>query len=512
MEILQDSAITPDDKLIPSAQCQEAFCRFILARTGIIIQAHQFDNLRSAVSSACKRFGYASAFEYLTKLEQGANPPRELEFLISAITVRESYFFRDQDQIDFIRDIWLPGVMPKKLSGEKRLRIWSAGCSGGEEVYTIAILLMEALPDVQTWDINLLGTDINSVVLSDAASGIYKDWAFRTTPKHIQDKYFVKKDAAFLLHPNVRKMAQFKYLNLNEETFSHNLDTTHPFDMVLCRNVFIYLDHRIVQGILKKFVSLLSSDGVLILGASDLVETNIPDLELHHHQNMFYYQHRQEVFALAKEIRHSVRPPIEDKHPPKRVQEKAPLPKKTASTTPAPKPQEKPTVREEVIAMDRNGLWHEIPVFVDAYTAGHGEDAFLTGMKAKALAGLGNLVAAVDLCNHSIELDKTCKYCYYIKATILIEMGKLEDAQHALRRAIYLDHHFFEAHFHLGQLLVRFHNYKAGLKSLRNALELAEKADPERLLFIEQELTCGQLVEILKSEIGVYEARDGKGS
>ena len=168
-------------------------------------------------------------------------------------------------------------------------------------------------------------------------------------------------------------------------------------------------------------------------------------------------------------------------------------------------------MREEVIAMDRNGLWHEIPAFVDAYTADHGEDAFLTGMKAKALAGLGNLAAAVDLCNRSIELDKTCKYCYYILATILIEMGKLEEAQHAFRRAIYLDHHFFEAHFHLGQLLVRFHNYKAGLKSLRNALELVEKAEPERLLFIEQELTCGQLVEILKSEIGVYEARDGKG-
>ncbi len=510
MEILQGSTLTSDDKLIPGTPCQEAFCRFILARTGIIIQHHQYDNLRNAVSSACKRFGYASAFEYLAKLEQDANPPCELEFLISAITVRESYFFRDQYQIDFIRDTWLPDIMPKKLSGEKRLRIWSAGCSGGEEVYTIAILLMEALQDVHIWNISLLGTDINSVVLSEAASGIYKDWAFRATPKHIQDKYFVKKDSAFFLNPNVRKMAQFKYLNLNEETFSHDLDTMYPFDMILCRNVFIYLGHRTVQGILKKFVSLLSPDGVLILGASDLVETNIPGLELHRHQNMFYYRHRQEVFTPQKDVRPAVGSPIEDKYPQKRTQEKTPLPKKTASTTPAPKPQKKPTAREEVITMDKNGLWHEIPVFVDAYTAGHGEDAFLTGMKAKALAGLGNLAAAVDLCNHSIELDKTCKYCYYIKATILIEMGKLEDAQHALRKAIYLDHHFFEAHFHLGQLLVRFHKYNAGLKSLRNALELVEKAEPERLLFIEQELTCGQLVEILKSEIGVYEARHGK--
>ncbi len=501
----------PDDKLILSAQCQEAFCRFILARTGIIIQEHQYDNLQSAVFSACRRFGYASAFEYLIKLEQGADPPRELEFLISAITVRESYFFRDQFQIDFIRDTWLPGIMLKKQSGEKRLRIWSAGCSGGEEVYTIAILLMETLQDVHTWNINLLGTDINTVVLSDAASGIYKDWAFRTTPQHIQDKYFIKKDFAFHLRPDIREMAQFKHLNLIEEHFSRNLDTTHPFDMILCRNVFIYLDHRIVQGILKNFVSLLSPDGILILGASDLVETNIPGLELHYHQNMFYYQHRQAVFVSPGDVYPSVRLSIEDKRPSKRVEDKTSPSKKTASTTAASKPQKQPTAREEVLVMDRKGLWHEIPAFVDAYTADNGEDAFLTGMKAKALASLGNPAAAVDLCNHSIELDKTCKYCYYIMATVLIEMGRLEDAQHALRRAIYLDHSFFEAHFHLGQLLVRFHNYKAGLKSLRNALELVEKAEPERLLFIEQELTCGQLAQILKSEIGVYEARLGKG-
>ena len=100
--------------------------------------------------------------------------------------------------------------MPKKLSGEKRLRIWSAGCYGGEEVYTIAILLMEALQDVHTWDINLLGTDINSVVLSDAASGMYKDWSFRTTPKHIQDKYFVKRmQRSFSIRMSV------KWRNLN---------------------------------------------------------------------------------------------------------------------------------------------------------------------------------------------------------------------------------------------------------------------------------------------------------
>lgn len=297
MKILQDSAITPDDKFILSAQSQDAFCRFILSRTGIIIQEHQIDNLRSSVASACRRFGYASAFEYLSKLELGAHPPRELEYLISAITVRESYFFRDQFQIDFIKDTWLPGIMPKKQSGEKRFRIWSAGCSGGEEVYTIAILLMETLQDVSTWNINLLGTDINAAVLSDAASGIYKDWAFRTTPKHILDKYFVKKDAAFLLRQDIREMAQFKYLNLIEENFTHNIDTTYSFDMILCRNVFIYLDPLIVLGILKNFIPLLSPDGILILGASDLVESNVPGLDLHYHRNMFYYQRRQGTFT-----------------------------------------------------------------------------------------------------------------------------------------------------------------------------------------------------------------------
>lgn len=507
METLQDSAITPDDKGILSTPCREAFCRFILSRTGIIIQDHQVNNLRSTVVSACRRFGYANAFEYLTKLERDARLPHELEYLISAITVRESYFFRDQYQIDFIRDTWLPGIMLDKQSGEKRLRIWSAGCSSGQEVYTIAILLKETLQDVHTWDINLLGTDINTSVLSEATSGIYKDWAFRTTPEHVLTKYFVKKDYEFFLRPDIREMAQFKYLNLIDENFTHNLNTTGLFDMILCRNVFIYLDPRIVRGILNNFISLLSPDGILILGASDLVEPNIPGLELHYYRNMFYYRHRQKISMPQRDAHVPETQSIKNKFLPKRAQGKVHLPKKKTSAATAPTPQKQPTAQEEVILMDRKGLWHEIPAFVDSHTAGHGEDAFLTGMKAKALASLGNLAAAADLCSHSIELDKTCKYCYYIMATIFIEMERQEDAQRALRRAIYLDHNFFEAHFHLGQILLRLRNYKAGLKSLRNAQELVEKADPERLLFIEQELTCGQLAQILRNEIEFYESQ-----
>jgi len=510
MKTLEDSTISPDNSFL-SAQCQDAFCRFILARTGIIIQDHQIDNLQSAVASACSRFGYASAVEYLAKLEQGAHQPRELEFLISAITVRESYFFRDQFQIDFIKDTWLPGVIQEKQADEKRLRIWSAGCSSGQEVYTIAILLKETLQDFGTWDVRLLGTDISTSVLSDAASGIYKDWAFRTTPKHIINKYFEKKENDFFLRQDIRRMAQFKHLNLIDEHFTHNLDTMLPLDMILCRNVFIYLDPRIVRGVLRNFISLLSPSGVLMLGASDLVEPNIPGLELHHSQNMFYYRHRQEVRVPPKDDCVRDTQSIKNKYLPKRAQDKVPTPKKKVKAATIPSPQKQPTAQEEVISLDRKGLWHEITAFVDSYTAGHGEDAFLIGMKAKALASLGNLAAAADLCSRSIELDKTCKDCYYIMATIFIEMGRLEDAQHALRRAVYLDHSFLEAHFHLGQVLLRLRNYKAGLKSLKNAQELVEKAEPERLLFIEQELTCGQLAQILKNEIVFYESQQGKG-
>ncbi len=507
MEVLKNSAIPPDGKFTLSKQCQEAFCRFILSRTGIIIQEHQGESLCSAVVSACRRFGYTHADEYLNKLEHGAHPPHELDYLISAITVRESYFFRDQYQIDFIKDTWLPGLTARKReSGERSLRIWSAGCSSGQEIYTVAIVLKETMHDVRDWDITLLGTDINAGILPEAASGVYKDWSFRSTPEHILSKYFVRTGTEFTIRPDIREMVKFKYLNLIDGDFPFNLEPACLFDMILCRNVFIYLDPGIVKGILRKFVSLLSPDGVLILGASDLVEPDISGLELRYHQNMFYYQRSQMV---SESQRHECAPRArlaEVEWQPKKAKPPVVVPKKKASAV-SPALQKQQTPHEEAVMLDRKGLWHKIPEFVDAYSALHGEDAFLVGLKAKALASLGNLAASAELCNHSIELDKTCKYCYYIQATIFIEMGKNEDAQNALRKAIYLDHNFFEAHFHLGQLLVRLRNHKAGLKSLRNALELVERADPESFLFLEQELTCGQLAQILRSEIGFYEGR-----
>ena len=192
MEILQDSALTSDDTLIPSAQCRKPSAASSSPAPALSSMTTSTTTFESRSLQLVSDLDMRAPLS-ISKLEQGANPPRELEFLISAITVRESYF--SGTSIKLILS-GIPGspVLCRKNYREKKGCVFGApDAPAGEEVYTIAILLMEALQDVHTWDANLLGTDINSVVLSDAASGMYKDWAFRTTPKHIQDKYFVKR-------------------------------------------------------------------------------------------------------------------------------------------------------------------------------------------------------------------------------------------------------------------------------------------------------------------------------
>jgi len=488
--------------VLSGTQWMEAFCEFLKLRTGIIIQDHQLQNLSNSVSLACKQFGYLTAEDYLDAMKMSAAVLPELEFLISAVTVQESYFFRDQEQVNFLKDTWFPEIIERKQeSGEKTLRIWSAGCSGGQEIYTIAILLNEIIHNINEWEIFLLGTDINTNVLSNAGFGRYLEWSLRSTPKYLVQKYFLHEGNDYVLNPEICKMVKFSYLNLAEENFSSVMKSIAAFDMIMCRNVFIYMDKVNIEKILKKFSGLLSPEGILLLGASDLIDGSTTDLKLHHRNNVFHYR-KEHIAAIAPQRQFR---PAKMKILQRKGKNKTVAPQKKAFTKQKPAPDKQHSIDQEVMELDKSGRWSEIPPLVDSYCALNGEKAFLVSMKAKALASLGDFNSAVTLCKRSIELDRTCKCSYYIMATVMNELGDIENTQNAFRKAIYLDHNFPEAHFQLGQTLMRLHKYKAGLKSLKNALELAEKMDPNDSMFLESELNYGQLVEILKDQIGFYE-------
>lgn len=487
--------------------CEEAFCRLIAQRTGILLQDHQLHNLRETVLKGSERFGYADSAQYLHELNisQGLTPP--LEYLIAGVTVGESYFFRDNEQIELLRGKLLPELITaKRESGNLSFRIWSAGCSQGQEIYTIALLLLELIPDIDHWRIHLLGTDINNEVVAKAIRGRYSEWSFRATPPTIRERWFERVGNEYEIHSKIKHLVRFAYLNLTEDVYPSILSETNALDIILCRNVFIYLDRQVVQRSMANFADCLLERGMLLLGASDPVEFKHTRLELVLTGATSYFQkagifntgEKDAQLAVPTPLAQSLRP-VKDTFVPARH---------SIVETELPRPDE-PAQHEltdeqldEIIKQLKDSDWASALAQVDAIIRQGKENSDLWQMKAKALANLGKAELALHACERSLQLDPANKHTYLILGLILSELNHEKEAEAAFRKTLYLDRSFLEAHYELGMLRVRAKDMPGALKSLGNALKLAQQAgDPERELHNASGMTYRRFAQVLQNEI-----------
>jgi len=211
----------------------------VSALMGLHFPEGRYIDLERGIESASIDFGFDNNIEEFIKwLTSAALTKSHIETLASHLTVGETFFFREKRSFDVLEREILPGLIQSKDGGEKRLRIWSAGCSTGEEPYSIAILLNRMIPDLKDWNITILATDINSRVLKKASEGVYTDWSFRDTPPWIKEGYFKKiKEGVYEILPQFRKMVSFEYLNLAEDVYPTLLNNTNAIDLIFicCR-------------------------------------------------------------------------------------------------------------------------------------------------------------------------------------------------------------------------------------------------------------------------------------
>lgn len=203
-------------------------------------------------------------YDYLTK--GGDQNGIELKNFLEAITTNETYFFRSSKQFDFLASTVIPRLVERKeAEGDKRLRFWSSACSTGEEAYSIAIAVIESVPNPKQWTIDIFASDINSSVLKIAMSGVYEADCIREVKDTIVSKYFQrdKKDDRYRIKDFLRAMVKFSTHNL-KDIFNHsNLDT------IFCRNVMIYFDDASKEKVLNNLSHVLAYNGYLFLGQSE---------------------------------------------------------------------------------------------------------------------------------------------------------------------------------------------------------------------------------------------------
>lgn len=203
--------------------------------------------------------------EYIEKDSSG----RELTTMVDSLTTNKTSFFREAQHFEYLRQ----QILPKRRGAGKRIRLWSAGCSSGEEPFSLAILLREAIADTAGWDIRILATDISDRVLAKAREAAYDEDALQDVPPPLLQKYFTALRTApprtYRVQDSVRSLVRLAKLNLMGPW-----PMKGPFDVIFCRNVMIYFDKATQQRLVHRYWEMLAPGGHLFVGHSESLTTS----------------------------------------------------------------------------------------------------------------------------------------------------------------------------------------------------------------------------------------------
>jgi chemotaxis protein methyltransferase CheR len=252
---------------------------------GVTLSINSGFFLERRLGPRIEALGLASYLDYYQYLRYDPAGPAEMEELIERITTHETYFFREQYQLEAFSEEILP-KLAERLERQRRIQVWSAGCSTGEEVYTIAMLLLES-GLFKGWNIRVMGSDISRKVLATARAAVYGENSFRTTTPLLRRKYFVEANGRWTVREDVRSMCSFGQLNLiSTERFR----VLGPQDVIFCRNVLMYLSQEARHRVVEAFYDRLTPGGFLLLGHSESLLNVTTRFDLAHLQKDLVYR------------------------------------------------------------------------------------------------------------------------------------------------------------------------------------------------------------------------------
>ncbi len=275
-----------------SEEIRQAFIRLISKHTGLEIRERDKTALSEKILLRMKYLKLRIPENYYQLLKSSTpESHQEWQELAILLTNIESYFFRDKDQFALLRNHILPELIQRKQNN-KTIRICSAGCSSGEEPYSLAILLKELLADLEQWNLMILGIDINKDALQKAQKGIYRPWSFRRVDVEIVQRYFQVINNHYHIEPSIKQMVKFQSINLAKELFPCPNSELREFDLILCRNVFIYFESSAIANVLNKFYNALQPLGYLITGHAELYGQSLSQFQTKIFPESVVYQRR----------------------------------------------------------------------------------------------------------------------------------------------------------------------------------------------------------------------------
>jgi len=277
-----------------------SFRDLIAERSGIYFDPGKQESLRDNLLQRMADCGLSNFADYFNLLSSPAGT-KEFDRLLNLITIPETYFFRDRAQFRALERFVIPEIAKKKSYPGASLRIWSAGCSTGEEPYTIAMILAAGMVDSP---IQILATDVSQPALKAAREGVYSGRSVRDMPQDYLNRFFTKKGGQYFLDESIKKMVEFRYFNLVSEPYP--LVEMSGWDIIFCRNVTIYFQAEATRKVIHNFSLSLREGGYLFAGYSESLRYISDEFKTVQMEGAFFYQKgvpQKTVRQKARKIR-----------------------------------------------------------------------------------------------------------------------------------------------------------------------------------------------------------------
>jgi len=419
-----------------------------------------------------------------------------LDELISELTIKETYFFREPGHFALVRNE-IVGELQRRRGAEHILRVWSAGCASGEEAYSLAILFEQMGLSESA---QILATDISRAALARARRATYSPWALRGEGSRLIGPYLRRSGDRFQLAERFLGRVEFSCLNLALDVYPTFATNTFGLDLILCRNVLIYFDARTIRNVACRFYDSLADGGFLITGAADPSLADYAPYEIEMTSSGAIYrkrQQRQQRTPVTPADR-SVLSPILLTPPPSPAAADVPPTIASPSKTKQRPPGDPLAEARQAFSRGENARAIELAARLESDVA-----AAILGIRA--LANLGDAEAAATMAAGAAAQHPLSPEIGFLFAVLLMNISRYGEADAVLRRVLYLDRSLAVAHFMHGATLRRLGDLGKALQAYRNARDLAARRPAEEILPLSDGEKAGRLAGAAAAQVALLE-------
>jgi len=474
----------------------------ISLRCGLYFKDHDLKNLEDAVATRMSCCGLLTPAAYYERLLDGVSAEEEFRELLNLLTVNHTYFFRNEAQFQVLKEKILPRLLEykKKLAFEQRLpkpilRVWSAGCSTGEEPYSLAIILSEAMADIEDWHVEVVATDASTQVLDHARRGVYSENSVKHVTAEYLQKYFVAPDQLegrprYEIQEGIKRLVKFGFLNLMDENYPSG------FDIIFCRNVVIYFAPETTRMVMEKFYQSLNEEGHLFIGYSESLQFLGDKFKMIAEDDAIYYSRK--TAKMSEQEPHDGMPlaPYIDSIGPSRedLVDSLPLP---AMDTERTEEQRVGQIKSAIIAK----RYSQALNVIEQALGENKNSEVVRYLAAEVYLNLGRFDDGRKQLVKILSQNPLSAPGYYLLGCLYLEEGRLSEAKVNLNKAIYLDGSFLLSHFYLAQVYKEEEQFDRAVKEYRNTLKLLSSLLPTDIIAYSEDVEAAVLVSVCRDNI-----------